>query len=434
MNKVIALAGFLCLALNAQAQPSADDIAQKRAEQAQPRTAVALDPKLFDKYVGYYQLAPKAVFTITRDGDHFFAQLTRQKQVEIFPESESKFFLKVVPAQISFDIGAEGKVTGLILHQGGRELPAPRIDEALAKRIEGAPLGHPMARTWPMLAGVAPRFLTSGSSGADYWPWFSPDGKTILFSRTSGGGSKFLKVPADGGDAEDFVKGVLPVAATRANWSPKNDKIAFTGVSPDGANTIWVVNGDGSDAHALATPGLSNEMDYPSWYPDGEQLAVMDARAFVIKRVNLNANTVVTVTDHAQVLTGMPNVSPDGKWIAFAGQKNEGQTYNQEENVIWIVGESGTAVTLETKPMQGRAPVWSPDGRRIAFESDRGNADGRYAVFIINRDGSGLVQVTDYALDATHPIWSPDGRRMAFVARDGAGIFRIAIVALPDLT
>jgi hypothetical protein len=78
------------------------------------------------------------VFTIRRDGSHFLTRLTGQQDVEIFPESDSKFFATVVAAQISFDTDASGKATDLVLHQAGMERAAPRIDEATAKQLEAA--------------------------------------------------------------------------------------------------------------------------------------------------------------------------------------------------------------------------------------------------------------------------------------------------------
>jgi Tol biopolymer transport system component len=158
-------------------------------------------------------------------------------------------------------------------------------------------------------------------------------------------------------------------------------------------------------------------MFYPSWFPTGEQLAAMDAKGLVIVRVDVNTGDTVTVTDRRQVFTGMPSVSPDGKWIAFAGQKNTGQIYDQTKNSIWLVDDSGVARTVESTPGQGRAPTWSPDGKVLAFESTRASLIGRYAIFLIKRDGTGLTQVTDPALNADHPVWSPDGRRLAFSAR-----------------
>ncbi len=88
---------------------------------------VAVDPKLFDGYVGRYELAPNFVLTVTREGDHLFTQATGQPKVEIFPESDRDYFLKVVDAQITFETDSQGRATGLMLHQGG---------DHHAKRIE----------------------------------------------------------------------------------------------------------------------------------------------------------------------------------------------------------------------------------------------------------------------------------------------------------
>jgi Tol biopolymer transport system component len=155
---------------------------------------------------------------------------------------------------------------------------------------------------------------------------------------------------------------------------------------------------------------------------------VIDGESMTIKRFDLAGGTATALTDRTQVLTGMPSVSPDGKTVAFAGQKNTGQRYDQEENTVWLV-DAGGARTLEAEPLQGRAPVWSPDGKKIAFESDRGNGQAHYALFMANRDGSGLVQLTDFALDATHPVFSRDGRHMVF--SHGGGISGVAVIDLP---
>ena len=80
---------------------------------------VAVDTKLFDKYVGRYELAPTFVVTVTREGDRLFGQATGQSKFEMFPEGEKEYFLKIVDAQITFETDGNGKVTGLILHQNG---------------------------------------------------------------------------------------------------------------------------------------------------------------------------------------------------------------------------------------------------------------------------------------------------------------------------
>lgn len=122
----------------ARAETPGDEIAQRFAEQQRPRTVVPFDPKQFDKFVGSYQLAPNVYFKITRQGDHFFTQLTGQQDVEVYPESPTKFFATVVAAQISFATNAEGNTTELVLHQGGMEQHAPKVDESVVKKGEAS--------------------------------------------------------------------------------------------------------------------------------------------------------------------------------------------------------------------------------------------------------------------------------------------------------
>jgi Tol biopolymer transport system component len=285
------------------------------------------------------------------------------------------------------------------------------------------------ANPWPVTESRV-TFLTAGNQ--DFWPWFSPDGSQILFSRRVGGTWELLLVPVAGGEPRKLAQSPLPVSATRANWSKRNNLIAFTGTSSDDRSTIWVIKPDGSGAHDVSIRGLSNQVVYPSWYPDGEQLAAMDAQDMAIKRIDLSRSVAVTLTDNKRVLTGMPSVSPDGKWIAFAGQENKGQQYDQSRNSLWLVDEGGAARNVESNPSQGRAPTWSPSGKQLAFESTRASTAGLYAIFIINRDGTGLIQVTNPTLNADHPVWSPDGRQLAFSAHDAArGIGRsIGIIVL----
>jgi len=93
------------------------------------RQEVPVDPKVLARYVGTYQLAPGMNMLITLDGSQLSEKLGPQPMFPIFPESETIFFLKVVDAQIEFLKGANGAVTDLVLHQGGRDQKAPRISD-----------------------------------------------------------------------------------------------------------------------------------------------------------------------------------------------------------------------------------------------------------------------------------------------------------------
>jgi hypothetical protein len=95
------------------------------------REEIDLDPLIFDRYVGEYELAPGFIIKVWREEKVFKAQATGQPFFEIFAESENRFFLKVVDAQIEFkkDDSKDdtGGVASMTLFQGGREMPGKKI-------------------------------------------------------------------------------------------------------------------------------------------------------------------------------------------------------------------------------------------------------------------------------------------------------------------
>jgi CubicO group peptidase (beta-lactamase class C family) len=93
---------------------------------ASERKEVVVSPNILAKYVGTYQLTPDFSIVITQEGDHLAEQATNQSKFPIFAESENKFFLKVVDAEIEFIKNDKGEVTSLVLHQGGRDMPGAR--------------------------------------------------------------------------------------------------------------------------------------------------------------------------------------------------------------------------------------------------------------------------------------------------------------------
>jgi|SRR5271165_401631 len=120
---------------NAETAAGVDDIGQHLLDQSmpskdpsKPHQEIAVDPKLFDSYVGRYELAPDFILTVTREGSHLFVQATNQGKLEVFPESERDYFYKVVDAQITFETDSSGRATGLVLHQNGMNPHAKLID------------------------------------------------------------------------------------------------------------------------------------------------------------------------------------------------------------------------------------------------------------------------------------------------------------------
>lgn len=87
---------------------------------------VKIAESVLESYVGVYELAPNFTITITHKGTQLFGQATGQGQFELFPKSDTEFFLKVVSAQLTFSV-KEGKAESLTLFQGGQKIPGKRI-------------------------------------------------------------------------------------------------------------------------------------------------------------------------------------------------------------------------------------------------------------------------------------------------------------------
>ena len=107
-----------------------------------------------------------------------------------------------------------------------------------------------------------------------------------------------------------------------------------------------------------------------------------------------------------------PAWSPDGRKLAFVSQRDG----NSE---IYVMNADGSAQkNLTRQPASDSHPSWSPDGRRIVFVSRR---DGNSEIYVMNADGSGLRNLTRTPSDDLDPAWSPDGRAIAFVQKKCTG-------------
>ncbi|WP_191859266.1 serine hydrolase [Hanstruepera ponticola] len=101
-------------------------ITDKKAPVEKP--SITVSQEILDTYVGKYELQPGFIIEVTTANGQLFGQLTGQPQFEIFAEDEDTFFLKVVTASIDFNKDDSGVVTSLVLHQGGRDMPAKKIE------------------------------------------------------------------------------------------------------------------------------------------------------------------------------------------------------------------------------------------------------------------------------------------------------------------
>ena len=96
-------------------------------EKVSGQSPAHFDASTLQQYVGRFQLAPNAIFTITLDKDQLMAQLTGQSAFPVYPSAKDEFYYTEVDAQLSFERNAQGKVVALVLHQNGMNPRAARL-------------------------------------------------------------------------------------------------------------------------------------------------------------------------------------------------------------------------------------------------------------------------------------------------------------------
>jgi TolB protein len=226
-----------------------------------------------------------------------------------------------------------------------------------------------------------------------------------------------------------------PIAAT---WSPDGRRIAFVTICCRGRVVeLNIMNADGGGQRKLSGDGgFETGLWPPVWSPDGRRIAFVRGRGAAkygnaerdsdIYLANADGSGRRRLTQSPQ-RDGDPVWSPDGRRLAFVRVR-----YGVGDRLlgfgdIYLVNVDGSglrrlaraispSIRMPGGPPEGfRAnPAWSPDGRRIAFVSNR---DGSNDIFVVNADGSELRNLTRGRGNDRDPVWSPDGRVIAFQGR-----------------
>ncbi len=130
-----------------------------------------------------------------------------------------------------------------------------------------------------------------------------------------------------------------------------------------------------------------------------------------IYSVDTDGRGLVRLTNHPGRDT-QPAWSPDGRKIAFTSDRRNG--FSLEIYVMNADGEKFVQLTTDHPPaVNDESPSWSPDGTKIAFASNRGDS---YDIYVMNADGNNLVQLTQGRAKEVSPCWSPDGTKIAFTS------------------
>jgi len=265
-------------------------------------------------------------------------------------------------------------------------------------------LGAGLARGNPADYQTALHQLTHHSE-IDYYPTWSPDGETLVFS-SGRDGVHLWRVPSDGGG--EPVR-VTEIEANHPRWSPEGSFIAFDSrqgtrlmlMSPQGSVPLRVMTGE-----LELTRGA-----HPCWSPDGKILTFTAGGAVWVYEIETGEMRRLFSQEgwHARAFSW----SPDGRFVTADMDRSP----NKNDDDVYLLPVAGGPVRrLTDRAGREGNPVFSPDGSMIAYMWD---ADGAESLWVTTPEGERHVQITSYVGFNANPRWSPDGQRIAFSSDRG---------------
>jgi Tol biopolymer transport system component len=230
---------------------------------------------------------------------------------------------------------------------------------------------------------------------------FSGDVGVIAFDRPGDANVDIYSMDADGSNLRNLSSN--PAGDHDPRYSRDGSRIVFVS-NRDGNWEIYVMNADGSGQTRLTYDPTEDEL--PAWTADG--------RIVFVSHRDGNADLYVMGADGSGVrrltydaFDYFPAPAPTGDRVAYIS--NRDGTYD----IYTISIGDGSIARVTDSPIADTWPIWSPDGRKIAFTRWNGAV---HVLDTVNVDGSGLVQVTNVpGREEGAPAWSPDGKQLVFL-------------------
>jgi len=258
-------------------------------------------------------------------------------------------------------------------------------------------------------------------SSANFGKNVTGSNQRILFSSDRDGNREIYSINPDGTDETRLTND--PGSDREAVWSPDGKRIAFVGTRDNLFGEIYTMNADGTNVVRLTnTPGASAS---PSWSKNGSQLvfssnrdlfdpatATVNISQFEVYVMNADGSGVVRLTNNDQ-FDGSPVFSPDGRQIAFTSQRDHPGTSRLD---LYLMDSDGANVTrLTSQNATVSTPSWDPHGRNLAF-SISGSAT-ESGIFTLDPNNLGLTRLTfgTSGVDDA-PSYSADGSQLVFAS------------------
>jgi len=254
--------------------------------------------------------------------------------------------------------------------------------------VQGAfAVNHPSHMfLYVMAHGRGPRQLASCGSCGRAWGarlGWSPNGKWVAFSRDGfhTGKDTLWIVPVSGGKPHRLTHCRTRCDDLNPSWSPDGHVLVYEHIAGS-STSLYTIRSDGSDPTKIA---LGAD---PQWSPDGRSIVFEDARGIEVADGH-GSGVHLLYAQTGGAGPGVPSWSPDGTKLVFFNTPGGPSHYTAE---VWTMNADGSdqRSLYQSGCCVGdwAAPIWSPDGRMIAF-----SADSAGGTFVINADGSGLEEL-----------------------------------------